>query len=83
MGGRSKEKRDETIRQQQLELISVKTTTTTQKTWDLLSLSLLKACNPYYEHSGARQHEPQQNPLDVGPPEPIYILVFALHTIRV
>jgi hypothetical protein len=32
------------------------TTTTTQETWDLLPLS--KACNPYYEHPGARQHEP-------------------------
>jgi hypothetical protein len=52
-----------------------------QETWDPLSLS--KACNSYYEHSGARQHEQQQNPLDVGPfmPEPVYILVSALHTI--
>jgi hypothetical protein len=28
-----------------------------KETWDLLPL--LKACNPYYEHSGARQHEQQ------------------------
>jgi hypothetical protein len=35
-----------------------------KETWD--PLPLLKACNPYYEHSGARQHEQQQNPLDVG-----------------
>jgi hypothetical protein len=36
-------------------------------------LSLSKACNPYYEHSDARQHEQQQNPLDVGSflPEPV------------
>jgi hypothetical protein len=53
-----------------------------KETWD--PLILLKACNPYYEHSGARQHEQQQNPLDVGPfmPEPVYTLVSALHTIR-
>jgi hypothetical protein len=53
-----------------------------KETWD--PLPLLKACNPYYEHSGARQHEQQQNPLDVGPfmPEPVYILVSALHTIQ-
>jgi hypothetical protein len=65
-------------KQQQLE-----PTTTTQETWDLLTLS--KACNPYYEHPGARQHEPQRNPLDVGPfmPELVYILVSALHTIKV
>jgi hypothetical protein len=58
-------------------------TTTTQETWDLLPLS--KVCNPYHEHPGARQHEPQRNPLDVGPfmSEPVYILVSALHTIRV
>jgi hypothetical protein len=76
---------DKTIKQQQLESISVETTTTitTQETWDLLPLS--KACNPYYEHPGVRQHEPQRNPLDIGPfmPEPVYILVFALHTIKV
>jgi hypothetical protein len=31
-----------------------------------------KACNPYYEHSGTRQHEQPQHPLDVGTflPEP-------------
>jgi hypothetical protein len=54
----------------------------TKKTWDPLPFS--KACNPYYEHSGARQHEPQRNPLDVEPfmPESVYILVSALHTIR-
>jgi hypothetical protein len=54
----------------------------TEETWDPFPLS--KACNPYYEHSGARQHEQQQNPLDVGSfmPEPVYILVSALHTIR-
>jgi hypothetical protein len=53
-----------------------------KETWDPLPLS--KACNPYYEHSGARQHEQQQNPLDVGSfmPEPVYILISALHTIR-
>jgi hypothetical protein len=46
-------------------------THTTKETWDLLPLS--KACNLYYEHSGARQHKQQQNPLDVGIflPEPI------------
>jgi hypothetical protein len=77
---RSREKRDETTKQQQLEPT---TTTTTQETWDLLTLS--KACNPYYEHLGARQHEPQRNPLDVGPfmPELVYILVSALHTIKI
>jgi hypothetical protein len=34
-----------------------KTTTQTplEETWDPLGLS--KACNPYYEHSSARQHE--------------------------
>jgi hypothetical protein len=37
---------------------------TTKETWDLLPL--LNACNPYYEHSGARQHEHQQHPLDIG-----------------
>jgi hypothetical protein len=53
-----------------------------KETWDPLPLS--KACNPYYEHSGARQHEQQQNPLDAGPflPEPVYTLVSALHTIQ-
>jgi hypothetical protein len=53
-----------------------------QETWDPLPLS--KACNPYYEHRGVRQHEPWRNPLDVGSfiPEPVYILVFALHTIK-
>jgi hypothetical protein len=35
-----------------------------EETWDPFSLS--KACNPYYEHSGARQHEQQSNPLDIG-----------------
>jgi hypothetical protein len=58
--------------------------TTTHERHEICSLSR-KACNPYYEHLGARQHEPQQHPLDVGPlmPEPVYILVSALHTIRV
>ena len=44
---------------------------TTKETWDLHPLS--NACNPYYEHSGARQHEHQQHPLDVGIflPEPV------------
>jgi hypothetical protein len=57
-GGSKREKRDKTIHQQQLEPISIETTTTTtQETWDLLPLS--KACNPYYKHSDARQHEPQ------------------------
>jgi hypothetical protein len=28
-----------------------------KETWDSFPLS--KACNPYYEHSGARQHEEQ------------------------
>jgi hypothetical protein len=83
--GEEKERKGETktIKQQQLEPISVKTTTTTQETWDPLPLS--KACNPYYDHPGARQHEPQRNPLDVGPfmPEPVYILVSALRTIKV
>jgi hypothetical protein len=67
-------RRDKTIKQQQLESISVETTTTIQETWDLLPLS--KPCNPYYERPGARQHEPQRNPLDVGPfmYEPVYIL---------
>jgi hypothetical protein len=53
-----------------------------QEIWDLLPLS--KACNPYYEHPGARQHEQQGNPLDVGSfmLEPVYILVSALHIIR-
>jgi hypothetical protein len=53
-----------------------------KETWDPLPLS--KACNPYYEHSGARQHEQQQNPLDVGPfmPDLVYTLVSTLHTIR-
>jgi hypothetical protein len=56
--------------------------TTTHKRPGICSLS--KACNPYYEHPGARQHEPQRNPLDVRPfmPEPVYILVFTLHTIE-
>jgi hypothetical protein len=31
--------------------------TPSKETWDLLPLS--KACNPYYEYSGARQHEQQ------------------------
>jgi hypothetical protein len=46
-------------------------THTTKETWDPLPLS--KACNPYYEHYGARQHEQQQNPLNVGIslPEPV------------
>jgi hypothetical protein len=61
-----------------------KTTTHTslEETWDPLPLS--KACNPYYEHYGARQYEQQQNPLDVGlfSPEPVYTLVSALHTIQ-
>jgi hypothetical protein len=54
-----------------------------QETWDPLPLSK-KACNPYYEHLSARQHEPQRNPLNVGlfMPEPVYILVSALHTIK-
>jgi hypothetical protein len=53
-----------------------------KETWDPLPLS--KACNPYYRHSGARQHEQQQNPLDIGPfmPELVYTLVSALHTIQ-
>jgi hypothetical protein len=52
-----------------------------QETWDPLPLS--KAYNPYYEHSCARQHEQQQNSLNVGPfmPELVYIIVSALHTI--
>jgi hypothetical protein len=56
-------------------------TSPSKETWDPLPLS--KACNPYYEHSGARQQEQQQNPLDVGSfmPRPIYTLVSALHTI--
>jgi hypothetical protein len=33
------------------------TLTRHQETWD--PLPLLKACNPYYEHSSARQHEQQ------------------------
>jgi hypothetical protein len=71
------------MRQQQLEPISIETTTTTtttQETWDLLSLS--KAYNPYYEHRGARQHEPQENPLDVASfmSEPVYTFVSALHS---
>jgi hypothetical protein len=80
-GGRGEKGRG--TRQQQLERTTLETTTTTQETWDLLPLS--KACNPYYGHPGARQHEPQQNPLDVGPfmPEPVYILMSTLHTIRV
>jgi hypothetical protein len=43
----------------------------TKETWDPLPLS--KAYNPYYEHSGARQHKQQQNPLDIGTflPKPI------------
>jgi hypothetical protein len=59
------------------------THTTSYKRPGIRSLSQ-KACNPYYEHSGARQHEQQQNPLDVGSfmPEPVYILVSALHTIQ-
>jgi hypothetical protein len=53
-----------------------------KRDWDLLPLS--KACNPYYEHSGARQHEQQPNPLDVGLilPELVYTLMSTLHTIR-
>jgi hypothetical protein len=49
-----------------------------------LAPSFEKACNPYYEHPGARQDEPQRNPLDIEPfmPEPVYILVSALHTIK-
>jgi hypothetical protein len=35
-----------------------------KETWDILPFS--KACNPYYEHSSAWQHEQQQNTLDVG-----------------
>jgi hypothetical protein len=56
-------------------------TSPSKETWDPLPLS--KAFNPYYEHSGVRQHEQQQNPLDVGPfmPEPVYTFVYALHTI--
>jgi hypothetical protein len=52
-----------------------------EETWDLLPLS--KACNPYYEYSGVRQHEQQPNPLDIGTflPEPVYILASAWHTI--
>jgi hypothetical protein len=52
-----------------------------KETWD--PLPLLKAYNPYYEHFGIRQHEQQQNSLDVGSfmSEPAYILVSALHTI--
>jgi hypothetical protein len=78
--GRRQKKKDETTRQQQLEH---KPPPPPLETWDLLPLS--KACNPYYEHLSARQHEPQRNPLDIGPflPEPVYILVSALHTIRV
>jgi hypothetical protein len=53
-----------------------------EENWDPPPLS--KAYNPYYEHSGARQHERQQNPLDIRPfmPEPVYILMSALHTIQ-
>jgi hypothetical protein len=72
------------IKQQQLEPTSIETTHHhhSQETWDLLPL--LKACNSYYKHPGVRQHEPQRNPLDVGPfmPKPVYILVSALHTIK-
>jgi hypothetical protein len=63
-----------------------KTTTHTyhpsKETSDLLLFS--KACNPYYEHSGARQHEHQQNSLDIESFlfELVYTLVSALHTIR-
>jgi hypothetical protein len=71
-----------------VESTSIETTTSTQmhhplkETWDPLPSS--KACDPYYEHSSARQHEQQQNPLDIGPfmPKPVSILVSALHTIR-
>jgi hypothetical protein len=71
-----------------VEFTSIETTTSTQtyhpskETWDPFPLS--KAYNPYYEHSGARQYEQQQSPLDVGPfmPELVYILVSTLHTIR-
>jgi hypothetical protein len=73
--------REEMVKQQQLEPILIKTTTTTtQDTWDLLPL--LKACNPYYEHPGARQHDPQRNPLDVGlfmPETSIYLCVCFAH----
>jgi hypothetical protein len=53
-----------------------------KETWDPLHLS--KACNPYYKHFGARQHEQPQKSLDVGAfmSKPVYILVSALHTIR-
>jgi hypothetical protein len=33
------------------------THTSPEETWDLFPLS--KACNPYYEHFGARQYEQQ------------------------
>jgi hypothetical protein len=45
--------------------------TSSEETWDPFPLS--KACNPYYEHSSARQHEQQNNLLDIGSflPEPV------------
>jgi hypothetical protein len=62
--------------------IHVSTHHPSQEIWN--PLSLLKACIPYYEHFGVRQHEQQQNPLNVGPfmPEPVYILVSVLRTIQ-
>jgi hypothetical protein len=44
---------------------------TTKETWDMFPPS--KACNPYYEHSGARQPEQQRHPLNIGTflPEPV------------
>jgi hypothetical protein len=63
--------------------LSKSTHTSPEETWDLFLLS--KACNPYYEHSDAKQHKQQQNSLDVVLflPQPVYTLVSALHTIRV
>jgi hypothetical protein len=82
----SRDNRNNTYTIDNAHILLAKTSThmnhSSKEIWDPLPLS--KASNPYYEHSGARQHEQQLNPLDVGlfKPEPVYILVSALHTIR-
>jgi hypothetical protein len=73
---------DLAIKQQQLE--PIETTSPPPLTRDLGPDPSLESLYPCYEHPGARQHEPQRNPLDVGlfMPEPVYILVSALYTIK-
>jgi hypothetical protein len=80
-GATSKENKNNTHTHALLAKTSTHAHHPSKETWDLLPLS--KACNPYYEYFSARQHEQQQNLLDVGPfmLEPAYILMSALHTI--